>query len=189
MIPGLIKLKNCCYINSSLQALVAVDDLVHFCKQQIILAKAPDNSTTESEFVLEFAHLISSLKNSSASVVNSKKFIYLLSAMVQGFEIQVRQDSHEFISLLLDRLQISLRQLELPDIVQQCFSGRMSENYNCVSCSWDTGATSMPFDILTVPIVSVAKAAKRKKFANVSLQKFDQANLRNSSSTWSFLKQ
>lgn len=185
--PGLAQLKNCCYINAAIQALASVDSFVMFCKEVCYFRKPTESSTLENQFIRELAELISKLRSMSYQVFDPSNFFILLKLMMQGFEIQERQDCHAFMSMLFDRLRSSLRSCGEVDIIEQCFVGHTTETYKCRSCPW-TSSLRTPFEIFEVPMISSKAAVRIRQDMNIYMNEEDVINVSQTNSIWGRLK-
>mmetsp|Transcript_7992 Transcript_7992/g.15713 ORF Transcript_7992/g.15713 Transcript_7992/m.15713 type:complete len:320 (+) Transcript_7992:1374-2333(+) len=164
--PGLVKLKNCCYINSTIQVLASVYDFAHFFKTQCYFPSNSESSSLEHEFIREFAELITKLRSYSFEIYNPERLYTLLAVMLPDFKIQIRQDCHEFMSLLFDRLHSSLELTgHLRNIIKDCFEGSFEEFYTCSACNY-LSSSEAAFEVLCVPSIDRERASRVQSMLN-----------------------
>jgi ubiquitin C-terminal hydrolase len=185
-----MKLKNCCYINSTLQLLASAPDLINFCKLSTYFAARHVQSEygLNMEFVREFCDIMAKLRSYSFEFFDPSRFYTLLQLMLEGFELQAKQDCSEFLSLLFDRLRTSFRLTGYFDIVQSCFEGGYSTLTHCSRCDWQS-RSDIVFECFAVTVPDARTAASYMSLANSSMSSEDKAAYTaKDSGFWSMIK-
>lgn len=172
---GLLNLGNTCYMNSILQCLSSTEDLVKYFIN--IYSKFINyKSRTKGLVAKEFSNVIKNLWSQSGRSFPCQKFKDTIGEYKDMFKHYDQQDSHEFLTILLDWLHDDLNQpednriilgasketgeedwghwtKENNSIIQQLFYGQQKSTVSCDTC-FEKSVTFEPFSSLSLPLPS-----------------------------------
>ncbi|KAH8264640.1 hypothetical protein KR038_011263 [Drosophila bunnanda] len=155
-LTGLKNLGNTCYMNSILQCLSNTVPLTEYCisdKYKEYISRS--NSRTNGHVIEEVAALIKELWNGQYKCVASRDLRYVVGQYQQIFRGFDQQDSHEFLTILMDWLHSDLQTLRVArqretmsasekawleftkakeSMILHLFYGQMKSTVKCVAC-------------------------------------------------------
>ncbi|XP_017034398.1 ubiquitin carboxyl-terminal hydrolase 8 isoform X2 [Drosophila kikkawai] len=155
-LTGLKNLGNTCYMNSILQCLSNTVQLTEYCisdKYKDYISRS--NSRTNGHVIEEVAALIKELWNGQYKCVASRDLRYIVGQYQQIFRGFDQQDSHEFLTILMDWLHSDLQTLRVArqretmsasekawleftkakeSMILHLFYGQMKSTVKCVAC-------------------------------------------------------
>ncbi|XP_060876079.1 ubiquitin carboxyl-terminal hydrolase 8-like isoform X1 [Metopolophium dirhodum] len=172
---GLQNLGNTCYMNSILQCLSSTEDLVKYFIN-IYSNFTNYKSRTKGLVAKEFSNVIKNLWSQSGRGFQSQQFKDTIGEYKDMFKHYDQQDSHEFLTILLDWLHDDLNQPEdnrvilgasketgeedwgnwtkaNNSIIQQLFYGQQKSTVSCDTC-FEKSVTFEPFLSLSLPLPS-----------------------------------
>uniref|UniRef100_A0A1I8Q2N6 Ubiquitin carboxyl-terminal hydrolase n=1 Tax=Stomoxys calcitrans TaxID=35570 RepID=A0A1I8Q2N6_STOCA len=114
-LTGLKNLGNTCYMNSILQCLSNTPQLAEYCITDKYKNYISRNNKTKGQIVEEVAALIKVLWNGNYKCVASKDLRYVIGQYQKMFRGIEQQDSHEFLTILMDWLHSDLQTLTVPE--------------------------------------------------------------------------
>ncbi|XP_050059655.1 ubiquitin carboxyl-terminal hydrolase 8-like isoform X2 [Aphis gossypii] len=172
---GLQNLGNTCYMNSILQCLSSTEDLVKYF-MNIYNQFVNYKSRTKGLVAKEFSNVIKNLWSQSGRSFQCQQFKDSIGEYKDMFKHYDQQDSHEFLTILLDWLHDDLNQPEdnrvilgasketgeedwghwtkaNNSIIQQLFYGQQKSTVSCDTC-FEKSVTFEPFSSLSLPLPS-----------------------------------
>uniref|UniRef100_A0A2H8TIC7 Ubiquitin carboxyl-terminal hydrolase n=1 Tax=Melanaphis sacchari TaxID=742174 RepID=A0A2H8TIC7_9HEMI len=172
---GLQNLGNTCYMNSILQCLSSTEDLVKYF-MNIYSQFVNYKSRTKGLVAKEFSNVIKNLWSLSGRTFQCQQFKDTIGEYKDMFKHYDQQDSHEFLTILLDWLHDDLNQPEdnriilgasketgeedwghwtkaNNSIIQQLFYGQQKSTVSCDTC-FEKSITFEPFSSLSLPLPS-----------------------------------
>ncbi|XP_060851523.1 ubiquitin carboxyl-terminal hydrolase 8-like isoform X4 [Rhopalosiphum padi] len=172
---GLQNLGNTCYMNSILQCLSSTEDLVKYF-MNIYSQFVNHKSRTKGLVAKEFSNVIKNLWSQSGRSFQCQQFKDSIGEYKDMFKHYDQQDSHEFLTILLDWLHDDLNQPEdnriilgasketgeedwghwtkaNNSIIQQLFYGQQKSTVSCDTC-FEKSVTFEPFSSLSLPLPS-----------------------------------
>ena len=113
---GLYNLGNTCYMNSAIQCLSNTEDLTKYCLYNFYEQEINYNNKvgTHGQLIEEYVKLIQNLwinENYDKKPINPYKFRIIVARKIPQFASLNQQDSHEFLSLLLDNIHEDLNRI------------------------------------------------------------------------------
>ncbi|XP_030572237.1 ubiquitin carboxyl-terminal hydrolase 8 isoform X1 [Drosophila novamexicana] len=155
-LTGLKNLGNTCYMNSILQCLSNTPQLMEFCISDKYKNYISRRNKTNGQVIEEVAALIKELWNGQYKCVASRDLRYVVGQYQKIFRGVDQQDSHEFLTILMDWLHSDLQTLRVPrkrdiisaaekawleftksqeSIIQHLFYGQIKSTVKCVTCT------------------------------------------------------
>lgn len=176
-LTGLKNLGNTCYMNSILQCLSNTLPLTEYCLTDKYKSYISRANKTNGQVVEEVAALIKILWNGHYKCVASKDLRYVVGQYQQIFRGIEQQDSHEFLTILMDWLHSDLQTLQAPkpvrenmpaserawleftkaqeSLILRLFYGQIKSTVKCVYCNKES-ATYECFSNLSLELPSSA---------------------------------
>ncbi|XP_034663563.1 ubiquitin carboxyl-terminal hydrolase 8 isoform X1 [Drosophila subobscura] len=154
-LTGLKNLGNTCYMNSILQCLSNTPQLTEYCISDQYKNYISRSNKTNGQVIEEVAALIKVLWNGQYKCVASRDLRYVVGQYQRIFRGVDQQDSHEFLTILMDWLHSDLQTLDVPRIretigaaekawldftkakesmILHLFYGQMKSTVKCVAC-------------------------------------------------------
>ncbi|XP_065355308.1 ubiquitin carboxyl-terminal hydrolase 8 isoform X2 [Calliphora vicina] len=118
-LTGLKNLGNTCYMNSIIQCLSNTPQLAEYCITDKYKNYISRNNKTKGQIVEEVAALIKVLWNGNYKCVASKDLRYVIGQYQKMFRGIEQQDSHEFLTILMDWLHSDLQTLTQPEYLRE----------------------------------------------------------------------
>ncbi|VVC25104.1 Hypothetical protein CINCED_3A014822 [Cinara cedri] len=172
---GLLNLGNTCYMNSILQCLSSTEDLVKYFIN-VYNEFINHESRTKGLVARELSNVIKNLWTTSDRSFLCHKFKETIGEFKDMFKHYDQQDSHEFLTILLDWLHDDLNEpvdnriilgasketgeedwghwtKTNNSIIQQLFYGQQKSTVSCDTC-FEKSITFEPFSSLSLPLPS-----------------------------------
>ncbi|KAM7362211.1 ubiquitin specific protease 8 [Cochliomyia hominivorax] len=118
-LTGLKNLGNTCYMNSIIQCLSNTPQLAEYCITDKYKNYISRNNKTKGQIVEEVAALIKVLWNGNYKCVASKDLRYVIGQYQKMFRGIEQQDSHEFLTILMDWLHSDLQTVSQPEYIRE----------------------------------------------------------------------
>lgn len=155
-LTGLKNLGNTCYMNSILQCLSNTPQLMEFCISDKYKNHICRRNKTNGQVIEEVAALIKELWNGQYKCVASRDLRYVVGQYQKIFRGVDQQDSHEFLTILMDWLHSDLQTLRVPrqrdvisasekawleftksqeSLILHLFYGQIKSTVKCVTCT------------------------------------------------------
>ncbi|KRG01703.1 ubiquitin carboxyl-terminal hydrolase 8 isoform X2 [Drosophila mojavensis] len=155
-LTGLKNLGNTCYMNSILQCLSNTPQLMEFCVSDKYKNYICRRNKTNGQVIEEVAALIKELWNGQYKCVASRDLRYVVGQYQKIFRGVDQQDSHEFLTILMDWLHSDLQTLRVPrqrevisasekawmeftksqeSLILHLFYGQIKSTVKCVTCT------------------------------------------------------
>ncbi|KAH8359256.1 hypothetical protein KR093_005342 [Drosophila rubida] len=155
-LTGLKNLGNTCYMNSILQCLANTNHLMDFCVSNEYKKYISYQNKTNGQVIEEVAALIKELWNGQYKCVASRDLRYVVGQYQKTFRGVDQQDSHEFLTILMDWLHSDLQTIKVPrrldnelawekawlqftksqeSMILHIFYGQIKSTVKCVTCS------------------------------------------------------
>ncbi|XP_030374961.1 ubiquitin carboxyl-terminal hydrolase 8 isoform X2 [Scaptodrosophila lebanonensis] len=156
-LTGLKNLGNTCYMNSILQCLSNTPQLTEYCITDRYKNFISRSNKTNGQVIEEVAALIKELWNGNYKSVASKDLRYVVGQYQKIFRGVDQQDSHEFLTILMDWLHSDLQTLLVQprtqetisaaekawmdftkykeSVILHLFYGQMKSTVKCVACN------------------------------------------------------
>lgn len=112
LLSGLKNLGNTCYMNSIIQCLAACPDLVLY----FLSGQYNDHLLLDGKFgtggtlARQMAHLFRQMSARSYSYISPNEFRKIVNSQMPSFTLGEQHDSHEFFTMLIDKLHADLNQ-------------------------------------------------------------------------------
>ncbi|XP_022216427.1 ubiquitin carboxyl-terminal hydrolase 8 isoform X2 [Drosophila obscura] len=154
-LTGLKNLGNTCYMNSILQCLSNTPHLAEYCLSDQYKNYISRSNKTNGQVIEEVAALLKELWNGQYKCVASRDLRYVVGQYQKIFRGVDQQDSHEFLTILMDWLHSDLQTLDVTrmretigaaekawldftkakeSIILHLFYGQMKSTVKCVAC-------------------------------------------------------
>ncbi|XP_017057189.1 ubiquitin carboxyl-terminal hydrolase 8 isoform X1 [Drosophila ficusphila] len=171
-LTGLKNLGNTCYMNSILQCLSNTPQLTEYCISNKYKNNISRNNKTNGQVIEEVAALIKELWNGQYKCVASRDLRYVVGQYQKIFRGVDQQDSHEFLTILMDWLHSDLQTLHVArqremisasekawleftkakeSMILHLFYGQMKSTVKCVACNKES-ATYESFSNLSLEL-------------------------------------
>ncbi|KAL7730631.1 hypothetical protein ACLKA6_003409 [Drosophila palustris] len=158
-LTGLKNLGNTCYMNSILQCLSNTPQLMEFCVSNKYKNYISRQNKTNGQIIEEVAALMKVLWNGQYKCVASRDLRYVVGQYQKIFSGVDQQDSHEFLTILMDWLHSDLQTLKVPpkpeikrasekawleftksqeSLILHLFYGQIKSTVKCVTCSMES---------------------------------------------------
>ncbi|XP_001359977.2 ubiquitin carboxyl-terminal hydrolase 8 isoform X1 [Drosophila pseudoobscura] len=155
-LTGLKNLGNTCYMNSILQCLSNTPQLTEYCLSDKYKNYISRSNKTNGQVIEEVAALIKELWNGQYKCVASRDLRSVVGQYQNIFRGVDQQDSHEFLTILMDWLHSDLQTLDVSrmretigaaeqawldftkakeSIILHLFYGQMKSTVKCVTCN------------------------------------------------------
>ncbi|EDV93611.1 GH18183 [Drosophila grimshawi] len=155
-LTGLKNLGNTCYMNSILQCLSNTPQLMEFCISDKYRNYISRRNKTNGQVIEEVAALIKELWNGQYKCVASRDLRYVVGQYQKIFRGVDQQDSHEFLTILMDWLHSDLQTLNVPrqrdvisasekawleftksqeSLILHLFYGQIKSTVKCITCN------------------------------------------------------
>ncbi|XP_068154273.1 ubiquitin carboxyl-terminal hydrolase 8 isoform X3 [Drosophila tropicalis] len=155
-LTGLKNLGNTCYMNSILQCLSHTPQLTEYCITDKYKNYISRSNKTNGQVIEEVAALIKELWNGQYKCVASRDLRYVVGQYQKIFRGVDQQDSHEFLTILMDWLHSDLQTLNVKQmretftasekawleftkakesLILHLFYGQMKSTVKCVTCN------------------------------------------------------
>ncbi|XP_017849882.1 ubiquitin carboxyl-terminal hydrolase 8 isoform X2 [Drosophila busckii] len=154
-LTGLKNLGNTCYMNSIIQCLSNTAQLADYCISDKYKKQISRNNKTNGEVIEEVAALIKELWNGQYKCVASRDLRYVVGQYQKIFRGVDQQDSHEFLTILMDWLHSDLQTLQgkleaehsasrkawveftksKESVILHLFYGQMKSTVKCITCN------------------------------------------------------
>ncbi|XP_060647258.1 ubiquitin carboxyl-terminal hydrolase 8 isoform X1 [Drosophila nasuta] len=155
-LTGLKNLGNTCYMNSILQCLSNTSHLQDFCVSNEYKKHISRQNKTNGQVIEEVAALIKELWNGQYKCVASRDLRYIVGQYQKTFRGVDQQDSHEFLTILMDWLHSDLQTIKVrrranselawekswleftksqESMILHLFYGQIKSTVKCVTCS------------------------------------------------------
>ncbi|XP_016941445.4 ubiquitin carboxyl-terminal hydrolase 8 isoform X1 [Drosophila suzukii] len=171
-LTGLKNLGNTCYMNSILQCLSNTPQLTEYCISDKYKNNISRSNKTNGQVIEEVAALIKELWNGQYKCVASRDLRYVVGQYQKIFRGVDQQDSHEFLTILMDWLHSDLQTLHVSrqremisasekawleftkakeSMILHLFYGQMKSTVKCVACHKES-ATYESFSNLSLEL-------------------------------------
>ncbi|KAH8336607.1 hypothetical protein KR074_012323 [Drosophila pseudoananassae] len=155
-LTGLKNLGNTCYMNSILQCLSNTPQLTEYCISDKYKSYINRSNRTNGQVIEEVAALIKELWNGQYKCVASRDLRYVVGQYQKIFRGVDQQDSHEFLTILMDWLHSDLQTLHVArqretisasekawleftkakeSMILHLFYGQIKSTVKCVACN------------------------------------------------------
>ncbi|KAH8294966.1 hypothetical protein KR018_004837 [Drosophila ironensis] len=155
-LTGLKNLGNTCYMNSILQCLSNTPQLTEYCISDKYRNYISRSNSTNGQVIEEVAALIKELWNGQYKCVASRDLRYVVGQYQKIFRGVDQQDSHEFLTILMDWLHSDLQTLHVArqretisasekawleftkakeSMILHLFYGQIKSTVKCVACN------------------------------------------------------
>ena len=139
---GLKNLGNTCYMNSVLQGLSNIPEIVDYFTEQFTYEHLSDGQSNQGRLTLSFSALMKSIWTEPSSIEkNLIEFRSLIGTLREEFSRSEQQDAQEFFIFLVDSLKESLRNKK---VLSDIFDGEYTSIRTCNNCG-DFSSTKESF--------------------------------------------
>lgn len=154
-ICGLQNIGNTCFMNSAIQCLSSVGILTKYFKNGLYNEDLNLSNPlgTRGEVVKAYAQLIDHLWSGNSQSFEPKDLKRQVARYAPRFSDFCQQDSHEFMTFLLDALHEDLKRSDHSSIITRLFRGEMETQVQCTNARCRTIQTTKNFFMfLPLPI-------------------------------------
>ncbi|XP_034486104.1 ubiquitin carboxyl-terminal hydrolase 8 isoform X2 [Drosophila innubila] len=158
-LTGLKNLGNTCYMNSILQCLSNTRQLMEYCVSNKYKNYISRQNKTNGQIIEEVAELLKVLWNGQYKCVASRDLRYVVGQYQKIFSGVDQQDSHEFLTILMDWLHSDLQTINVPpkqeinrasdkawleftkskeSLILHLFYGQIKSTVKCVTCQMES---------------------------------------------------
>lgn len=131
-LTGLKNLGNTCYMNAAVQCLHKIKLLNKYFRKNLLIEDS-ERQNQSIELLYQFQLLIKYL-SLQQPVISPDFFVTNAYNLCPEYRPKTQQDSQEFLRLLLDSLDSSLKQLTNTSIISDIFKGLIDCKMTCHNC-------------------------------------------------------